>query len=419
MNSGSPAILVIFGITGDLAGRYLLPALYHLVKENKLHEKTRIVGVTRGAMTAAELFEKVELCVNEVDGICDPDAVGAMRDRTEMFRMDLDRPEAYDELLAKLNSLEDEQAVCMDRVYYLSIPPKAYRPVVQMMGEHGLNRSCQHGEAATRLMVEKPFGHDLVSAEELINETARHFKEGQVYRIDHYLAKQSVLEFLSDRVNNPAINDQLNSSKIKSVEIVAKEVIGIEGRATFYEPLGALRDIVQSHLIQILGLITMAKPASLDSQHVHEAKEAALAKIEPADSAKAVRGQYQGYRDEVKNSDSNTETYAEIIVTSKDEGWQDVPFRLLTGKALDEKRTEIVATLNEPDASGKSELIWPLQGGNAYEKVLLDAIQGDQTIFASSQEIPASWRILEPVIDAWQKSADDLKFYEPGSNGPS
>jgi glucose-6-phosphate 1-dehydrogenase len=414
-----PAILVIFGITGDLSGRYLLPALYHLVKENELHEKTEILGVTRGAATIDELFEKVELCVNEVDKICDPGVVKAMRERTKMFQMDLDDPAAYDALLAKLNSIEETKGVCMDRVYYLSIPPGAYRPVVQLMGEHGLNASCQHGEAATRLMVEKPFGHDLATAEELIAETGRHFSEEQVYRIDHYMAKQPVLDFLADRVNNPAMDEQLNGNKIKSVDIIAKESIGIEGRAAFYDPLGALRDFIQSHLIQILGLITMDKPGSLDSEHVHNAKETALNKIEAADPINIVRGQYRGYREEVDNPGSDTETYAEITVYSSNERWRGVPFRLLTGKALDEKRTEIVMALGEPDLAGKSELIWPLQSGNAYERVLLDAIKGDQTVFASREEILASWRILQPVLDVWQAASDDLIIYEPGSAGPA
>lgn len=414
-----PAILVIFGITGDLSGRYLLPALYHLVKEGALHEKSRILGVTRGGTSADELFEKVELCVNEVDKVCDPDVVKAMRERTEMFRMDLDDPAAYDTLLSKLNSLEETRGVCMHRVYYLSIPPKAYLPVVRFMGEHGLNASCQHGEAATRLMVEKPFGHDLESAEKLIEETGRHFGEEQVYRIDHYLAKQPVLDFLHSRIDQPAIEKIWNNQNIESVEIIAKEKIGIEGRAAFYDPLGALRDFIQNHLIQLLSLAAMERPSSFDSEHVHAAKETALGTFGPADTSQTLRGQYDGYREEAGRPDSVTETYAELTVYSQTPRWQGVPFRLLTGKALDERRTEIVAKLRRPDAAGKTELIWPLQGGNAYERVILDAIKGDRTVFASKDEILASWRILQPVLDDWEAGGDSLKFYKQGSSGPA
>jgi glucose-6-phosphate 1-dehydrogenase len=412
-----PAILVIFGITGDLSGRYLLPALYHLVKAGALNEKTEILGVTRGNTSTDELFEKVELCVNEVDQICDPEVVTAMRRRTEMFQMNLDDPAAYDALLAKLNSIEEAKGVCMHRVYYLSIPPSAYRPVVQFMGEHGLNQSCQHGEADTRLMVEKPFGHDLESAQKLIAETGRHFKEEQVYRIDHYLAKQPVVDFLKQRCTG-GMEREWSREQIAGIDIIAKEKIGIEGRAGFYDPLGALRDFIQSHLIQILGLAIMDKPASLDSGHVHAAKEAALDQITPADPRQAVRGQYRGYRDEVDNQASDTETYAEVTLGNPSERWQGVPLRLLTGKALDERRTEIVAKLRRPDAQGKTELIWPLQGGNAYERVLVDAINGDRVVFASGEEVLASWRILQPVIEAWQKSGEGLLTYKPGSTGP-
>ena len=418
MNQSDPAILVIFGITGDLSGRYLLPALYHLVKENKLHEKTEILGVTRGATTTDELFEKVELCVNETDQICDPEVVKAMRARTEMFQMDLENPAAYDALLAKLNAIEDAKGVCMHRIYYLSIPPKAYQPVVRLMGERGLNASCQHGTADTRLLVEKPFGYDLESAKKLLHETGRHFKEEHVYRIDHYMAKQPVLDFLKARIENPALDDTWNGGNIASIDIVAKEEIGIEGRAEFYEPLGALRDFIQSHLIQLLGIVTMEKPASLDSSHVHKAKAAALKLVIPAAPDSAIRGQYDGYKDETGNSDSTTETYAEVTIESSAERWQGVPIKLLTGKALDEKRTEIVAHLREADALGKTEIIWPLQGGNAYEKVIADAIAGDRTVFASSEEVLESWRILQPVLSYWQDTDNDMAVYNPGSSGP-
>ncbi|HSX46163.1 MAG TPA: glucose-6-phosphate dehydrogenase, partial [Candidatus Saccharimonadia bacterium] len=161
-----PTILVIFGITGDLSQRYLLPALYHLTKDGLLDEQTVILGVTRGDTTTEQLFEKVELCVNEVDKVCDPVALKAMHKRTEMFKMDLDNADDYAKLLEKLNSIEETKGVCMNRLYYLSIPPKAYGPVVGLLGEKGLNGSCQHGKAATRLLVEKPFGYDLESAQQ-------------------------------------------------------------------------------------------------------------------------------------------------------------------------------------------------------------------------------------------------------------
>jgi glucose-6-phosphate 1-dehydrogenase len=453
-----PAIIVIFGITGDLSQRYLLPALYHLFKDGLLAEQTEIIGVSRGTLSTEELFEKVELCVNETDKVCDPDALQAMRQRTTMFQMDLDDPAAYDALLSKLNGLEEQKGLCMNRLYYLSIPPQAYLPVVRLMGSQGLNASCQHDQAVSRLLVEKPFGFDLKSAEELIAETAKVFDEEQIFRIDHYMAKETVQNILTFRFQNPIFEALWNREHIASIEISAKEKIGIEGRAAFYEPLGALRDFIQNHLLQIAGIVTMDQPPELDSQPIHQAKQAVLEQFEPVPAnqvtERAIRGQYQGYREEVKNPESTTETYADITVYIDSPRWQGVPIKLLTGKALDERETEVCVTFHGRSETGTSNRlrfrIQPNEGieldlltkkpgyarelqttamdfsyrndfqdhdhPNAYERVLVDAVRGDHTLFATSQEVLASWRIIQPVLDAWSKEADDLRFYEPSSS---
>ncbi len=163
-----PTILIIFGITGDLAKRYLLPSLYHLVEQDLLHEKTEIIGVTRGDLSIDELLSTVELCVNKVDGICDPVMVNKLKARLHIRHMDVTDPTAYDTLLTDLNQLEDQHGVHMNRLYYLSIPPTTAQPIIRMLGEHGHNQSCQHGAASTRLLVEKPFGFDYESARQLI-----------------------------------------------------------------------------------------------------------------------------------------------------------------------------------------------------------------------------------------------------------
>jgi glucose-6-phosphate 1-dehydrogenase len=454
-----PAIIIIFGITGDLSQRYLLPSLYHLIKDGLLHEQTEIVGVTRGTLSAKELFEKVELCVNETDKVCDPDALKAMHDKTTMFQMDLEDPAGYDELLAKLNGLEEQKGLCMNRLHYLSIPPQAYLPVIRLLGERGLNASCQHDKAVTRLLVEKPFGFDLKSAEELITETAAVFDEEQIFRIDHYMAKETVQNILTFRFQNPIFEALWSRENIASIEISAKEKIGIEGRAAFYEPLGALRDFIQSHLLQILGIIAMDEPEILDSDHIHASKQALLEQIQPVDldetPKRAVRGQYKGYREEVKNPDSTTETYAEVTVFIDNERWQKVPVRLLTGKALDERKTEICVTFHGSAKAASNQLRFRIQPNegieldlvtkkpgysqdlqttvmdfsyvndfdnhghpNAYERVLVDAVRGDHTLFATSQEVLASWRIVQPVLDSWKAQTEDLMTYEPGSRGP-
>lgn len=440
-----PAIIVIFGITGDLSQRYLLPSLYHLVKDGILHPATRILGVTRGDTTTRELFDKVELCVNEVDGICDPGTLKAMHDRTAMFKMSLIDPKDYQALLEQLNAMEEAAGVCMNRLYYLSIPPNSYGPVVRLLGQNGLNGSCPHGQASTRLLVEKPFGFDLHSAKELIQETSQQFSEEQVFRIDHYMAKETVQHILTFRAQNPDLEALWNNQHIAGIDIVAKEKIGIEGRANFYEPLGALRDFIQSHLMQIAGIVTMDPPKHMTSEEIHDKKLAALEQIEtvPADKVRTVtiRGQYQGYRDEVGNPDSITETYAAITIYSRNPRWQGVPLKLLTGKALDERLTEVVVSFKggdaprrlrfriQPNESIEVEVadgqefayqnnFQPSGRSNAYERVLADALRGDHTLFATSGEILASWRILQPVVQNWSLNADDLMQYEPGTPGP-
>lgn len=455
-----PAIIVIFGITGDLAQRYLLPSLYHLFQEGLLTDQIEIIGVSRRDISADDLFQKVELAVKDLDEISDPETLKVMRQHTKMFQMDLDDPAAYDALLAKLNAVEDERGMCMNRLYYLSIPPQAYLPVVRLMGSQGLNASCQHDKAVSRLLVEKPFGFDLKSAEALIAETGQVFKEEQIFRIDHYMAKETVQNILTFRFQNPIFEALWNRDHIISIEISAKEKIGIEGRAAFYEPLGALRDFIQSHLLQIAGVIAMDEPPSLSSDHIHEAKQTVLEQVEAVPTEKiaerVVRGQYQGYRDEVKNPDSTTETYAAITVYINSPRWQGVPIKLLTGKALDERKSEVCVIFRGKSPAGSSNQlrfrVQPNEGieldlstkkpgyardvqttvmdfsyskdfedhgyHNAYERVLVDAVRGDHTLFATSQEVLASWRIVQPVLDAWAKQSDDLLSYEQGSGGP-
>jgi glucose-6-phosphate 1-dehydrogenase len=455
----SPSIIVIFGITGDLSQRYLLPALYHLIKDGLLHDQTEIIGITRRNVTAEELFEQVELCVNEIDKICDPVVLKAMHERTRMVQMNLDDPVAYADLLKTLNSIEEQKGVCMNRLYYLSIPPQVYGPIIQHMGEAGLNASCQHGQAMTRLLVEKPFGYDLTSAKELISETAKVFGEEQIFRIDHFLAKETVQNILTFRFKNPIFEALWDRQHIGSIEIAAAEKIGIEGRVRFYEPLGALRDIIQSHLLQILAIVTMNQPPTLDSDHIHVTKQALLDQVQtmPPDQVRSrtTRAQYEGYRDEVGNPDSVTETYAAINVFIDSQRWRDVPVSLWTGKALAEKKYEITINFLSHEGAAGNRLRFRLQPNegieldlltkkpgfndelqpvamdfsyqqnfenhdhpNAYERVLVDAIRGDHTLFATSEEVLASWRIVQPVLDEWAKNANDLFFYKPGSPGP-
>jgi glucose-6-phosphate 1-dehydrogenase len=452
-----PSIIVIFGITGDLSQRYLLPALYHLFKDGLLHEHTEIVGLTRQAMTADELFGKVELCINEVDNICDPVALKRIISKTQLFQFDPNNSDDYPKLLEHLNAIEATHGVCMNRLYYLSIPPKVFAATVQNLGKAGLNGSCEHGNAKTRLLVEKPFGYDLASAETLIKETNEVFAEEQVFRIDHYLAKETVQNILTFRHNNPIFADIWNNQHIASIDIIASEKIGIENRVNFYEGVGALRDLIQSHLLQLLAVTTMDLPSELDNDSIHAARQALLEAVVPADPAEAIRGQYDTYKQEVGNPDSTTETYARINLRIDTERWRNVALSITTGKALQEKHTEITLTFTSPADKIANVLTFRIHpnegihvqlrvkkpgfddevadaamdfsykqtfGGDsthpdAYERVLVDAVKGDRTLFSSSREVLASWRIIEPIIQAWRDTNEGIATYASGSAGPN
>lgn len=455
-----PSILVIFGITGDLAKRYLLPSLYHLVDQDLLHDKTEIIGVTRGDLKLDELLSTVELCVNMADGVCDPVSVNKLRSKLRVRHMDVTKPEEYDALLKDLNKIEDKHGVHMNRLYYLSIPPTTAQPIITFLGEHGLNKSCPHGDASTRLLIEKPFGFDLTSAHELIETTSKQFHEEQVFRIDHYLAKETVQNILAFRFNNPIFEPLWNASYIDYIEVLANESLGIENRVNFYEQTGALRDIVQSHLLQVLALITMERPVANSSDKIHASKLKVMQDMQQIPSDKIVddviRAQYRNYRNEVNNQGSAVETYLALRMYIDSERWKSVPMIVRTGKSLVTKLSEVNVVFKPTSKSSEHNVltfrIQPNEGINlslrvkkpgfdyevqpvemdfqyknafsetftptAYERVLVDAFRGDHTLFATAAEIIESWRVVKPTLDAWKMSDADLQFYDEGSAGP-
>lgn len=456
-----PAIIVIFGITGDLAKRKLLPALYHLVKDNLLHRQTAIIGLSRQRITVQDMLETIKLCVNEVDGVCDDAAVEKLKAMLTVRSMDMTKAGDYGLLKTALNDVEVKHGVCMNRLFYLSIPPTVAEPIINMLGDAGLNGSCKHGNAAARLLVEKPFGYDTASALELLDAVSRHFNEDQVFRIDHYLAKETVQDILAFRFNNPIFEPVWNGGHVSSIEVVATEKLDIEGRANFYEQTGALRDLIQSHLLQVLALVTMQHPDDLSSESIHERKLEllqAVKTIEPDRVTKdAVRGQYGTYRDEVNNRVTNTETYAAVRLQIENDTWRGVPVVVRTGKALDKKSSRVVITFKptkttmhhnvltfrlQPDEGIELSLRVKKPGfedeieradmdfsydrsfadahehPDAYERVLVDAVRGDHTLFATRDEIIESWRIVNNVLHEWSKSGKELIVYKKGSEEP-
>ncbi len=456
MSENQPTVIILFGVSGDLAGRKILPALYHLIKDELLPNDCRIIGTTRQSLTKEQLLKNTELCVLETDNVCNPDALKKFNDIFELFQLDPAKDDDYLKLKQFLSKLEASEGKCFNRLFYLSIPPQLYMPIVERLGKYGMAESCEHSKAKCRLLVEKPFGYDLASAKELISETAKYFKEEQVFRIDHYLAKETAQNILILRKHNPLLDDVWNNKLIRQIRIRALENIGIEGR-NFYDSIGALRDVIQSHLIQLMAISTMDIPADINSsKEIHEKKikllnQTSLVVVEGS----WLRGQYDSYRQEIGDNNSDTETYIKLNLQIDNDTWRDVKIVLETGKALKTKVTDISIDFSEPNDKNQNQLtirIQPNEGINiklfvkrpgienkideaamdfsyqqtfgvsahpdAYERVIVDAIRGDQSLFASSQEVIRSWEILEPIIESLERDSGGIKIYATGSDGP-
>lgn len=385
--------LVIFGITGDLSRRKLLPALQSIVKSGEC-DRLSIIGVSRREVDVPAL-------VKESTG---SDELAAI---TRVFTMDLAVAEDYVRLKKDLKLQSDEQALI-----YLSVPPSAAASIVDYLGEAGLN------EPNVKLLFEKPFGFDLESARDFITRTSRYFSEEQIYRIDHYMAKEVAAEVIRLRRSNAEKGHRWGRDSVASVDIIATESIGIEGRATFYEGTGALRDFVQGHLMQLLSLVLMDLSPPFTIDDLSERRFKALAHLRPADPSHAKRAQYEGYQEEVSNPGSITETFMSVDLFSSDEHWVGVPLRLITGKSLDQKRSAIIIrykdgtedTFEEGKVSSTDKKL-----PDAYERVLVEAIRSRKYIFTTSPEILRSWELLAPIQTDWQMDNEPLKLYAPGS----
>jgi glucose-6-phosphate 1-dehydrogenase len=414
--------LVIFGISGDLSRRYLLPALAEICQSSDFKAQLKILGLSRRDIDTNEVLS---------------DKTSNLKDQMQIMQMDYEDANQYIKLQQKLDGLKTEQVM-----FYFAVPPEAVLSIISKLGEAKLNT------AKYRLLMEKPFGNDLASAKQLISETNRCFAEEQIYRIDHYLAKemaQNIAVFLG---SNALFRDVWNNQSIEKIEIVAEESIGIEGRAQFYEQTGALRDIIQSHLLQLTALTIMEPcPDVFDFTMMRSRRLAVLRQLK-AKPESVVLGQYQGYKQEVNDPSSSVETFVSVELESSDPKWRGVPLRLITGKKLQEKITEIRVFLKKTQDAQTNLLrlhvhpregieidLWVKKPGyeqelqmlpldfsygqyfgrlpDAYEQVIVDAVRGRANLFASSDEVLASWEILQPVLDNWKGNP---AIYEPGSS---
>ena len=471
-----PTTLVIFGASGDLTRRKLLPALYNLSRGNRLPARFAVIGVARSRFDDDEFRKQFHESLREFEDVdAERDEVAASL-ATRIFYLpgELDDPGLYQRLAAKLAEIDGVEGV----LYYLAIPPTVYANVVEHLGTSGL--SVKPAQGWRRIIVEKPFGTDLTSARELNRLIHRHFDEAQVFRIDHYLGKETVQNLLVFRFANGMFEPIWNRRYIDHVQITAAETVGVERRASYYEGAGALRDMVQNHLLQLMTLVAMEPPTAFTAESVRDRKMDALASVQPLmdpEGPNVVRAQYRegwvdgadviGYRAESGVAPSSvTETYAALRVQLDSWRWAGVPFFLRTGKRLPKRTTEIAIQFRRPPLEifrrvsqtpvasnllvvnvqpdegitirfeaklpGTRMQLSPVMmnfrygstfGGEvpeAYQTLLLDAMLGDPTLFARHDFVESSWSLITPVHESWSAdAASGIPAYEAGEWGPA
>lgn len=378
--------LVIFGMTGDLSRRKLLPAIEHIFDAGELPDLS-IIGVSRRQVDVNELLQE---SIGHAD----------IAEHFSVFTMDLAKSQDYERLREYIDLGDDEQVL-----FYLSVPPSAAADIVDFLGQAGLNTPN------IKLLFEKPFGFDYESAKEYIDRTARYYSEEQIYRIDHYMAKDIAQELIHEHVVH-----EWSNQTITSIEVTATETIGIEGRAFFYEETGALRDFLQGHLLQLLSLV-LADP--LNDKSLAERRLMALENLATVHPEKAFRAQYDGYQTEVENEGSLTETFAAFEITSKDPRWQGVTMSLVTGKAMDKKRSYVRIVYKDGHEQVYEEGVSMGQSDrqlSAYERVLVEAIHGRKEIFTTGPEVLRSWQLVADIQQDWSFDDTPLAIYTPGSS---
>jgi glucose-6-phosphate 1-dehydrogenase len=474
-----PTSLVIFGATGDLAHRKLLPALYNLAHEGQLPERFEMIGVGRRDQEHEDFRDAVIASIQRYSRRKpDENVLHGLLEDTRYVQGNFDDDEIYAELDRTLQEFDEQAGRQLDRVFYLSTAPEFFPLIASKLGAAGLNRI---DNAHTRIVIEKPFGYNLASARQLNAELLEVFEEPQIFRIDHYLGKETVQNLMAMRFANALFEPVWNRNYVDHVQITAAEDLGIGGRAGYYEHAGALRDLVQNHMLQLLALLTMEPPTAFTADRLRDEKLKVLEAIVPPSIEEvanmAVRAQYRpgvvggekvpGYREEDGVApDSRTETYAALRLHVSNWRWAGVPFYLRTGKRLSRKLTEIAVILKPiPHLALKSsgsvgiqanQLVFTLQpdegvsvsigakipgtrmrirpvnmefrygtsflseSPEAYERLILDAMRGDATLFTRNDEIEALWGIVDPILEAWaQETESEIPTYSAGTAGPT
>ena len=475
-----PCIVVIFGASGDLTKRKLLPALYHLQQSGYLPEDIAVLGVARRSLEdffPGDMREGI-LAGGGVEEN-DPKLAPFM-ERVQYYAMNFDDDAGYDGLKKKLADMDAKFNTQGNRLFYLAVAPEYFSDIIGFLGKHQMNKPGEEDTHWVRVVIEKPFGHDLESARQLNDEVNKVFDEDQIFRIDHYLGKETVQNILVFRFANGIFEPIWNRNYIDHVEITAAESIGIEGRGPFYEQAGALRDVIQNHVMELLSFVAMEPPISFGADAVRTEKLKVWRAIQPIHPADTVRGQYGpgmvdgktvvGYRQEDRvHPRSQTETYAALRLEIENWRWAGVPFYIRAGKRLAKRVTEITIQFKQPplrlfkdkDGIGPEGIkanvismrIQPDEGialrfaakvpgpnmtmssvnmnfsyadafgassANGYERLLLDAMLGDGTLFAHRDGVEATWALMTPILQGWAKEPQkDFPNYAAGTWGPA
>ncbi len=474
----NPGIMVIFGASGDLTKRKLLPALFHLEQNGLLPKQFAIVGVARrplGDEFAADMREGI---VDFGGADTNDPKLNDFVNNISYYALNFDDPAHYAGLKNELDRIAKEKGIGGDRLFYLATAPEYFADIVENLGAQGM---AQPEQGQVGVVIEKPFGHDLDSARELNHKVNAVFHENQVFRIDHYLGKETVQNILVFRFANGIFEPIWNRNYIDHVQITAAETLGVEGRGPFYEKAGALRDVIQNHVMELLSFVAMEPPSSFDAEAVRREKVKVWRAIPPVPILDAVRGQYGpgvvegqkvvGYRDEERvNPESGTETYAAVRLGIENWRWAGVPFYLRAGKRMKRRATEISIQFKQPpllifnrmQTSGPCQEIQPnlltiriqpdegialrfgakvpntpnmsvcpvnmdfdysaafgTSSANGYERLLLDAMLGDPTLFAHRDGVETTWALYTPILQAWaSKKPEVFPNYFAGTWGP-
>lgn len=469
----TPTIFVVFGATGDLMARKIAPALFHLFKKGKLPELFTIVGVARRELGDEGFRAHLRgALIPHTKQVYSKDDVERFLSHFSYHQGLLDAETLYTSLASTLKGIDDQWGVCSNKLFYLAVPPELYEGIFKRLAASGLTIPCGVGSDGneggwTRVLVEKPFGGDLKTAERLDALLGALFREEQIYRIDHYLAKEMIQNILSFRFSNSLFEDSWDGKHIERIDIRLFEDIGVEERGEFYDRVGALVDVGQNHLLQMLALVTMDHPITYDAKAIRRERARALRDLSPLVGtdvrSRTFRGQYEGYGTiRGVQVGSRTETYFKIIASLKNSRWEGVPIFLEGGKRLGERRKEIVITFRHPmpclcpkevEEHYKNKVVislepkegivirfWSKKPGfsfemeertfdfllrgasyvaqyvEEYEKLLLDCISGDQTLFVSTDEVMAMWRYIDPIVREWKKDSKGLRSYVPNTS---